>query len=58
MSYSGTIVTLQPIDYLIGPTQGDPSLCLSWPMALPPSSDGVDWKLGKITSVVYFNYNT
>ncbi|KAF8505186.1 aspartic peptidase domain-containing protein [Gautieria morchelliformis] len=45
-SFAGTNVTLQPQDYLIGPTRGDPTLCLSWPMALPPSSDGLDWHLG------------
>ncbi|EMD34064.1 hypothetical protein CERSUDRAFT_117574 [Gelatoporia subvermispora B] len=38
--------TLQPSDYLIGPASGDPDLCLSWPVALPPSSDGIDWQLG------------
>ncbi|KAF8589817.1 acid protease [Ramaria rubella] len=45
-SFAGTNVTLQPSDYLIGPTQGDPNLCLSWPIALPPSADGLDWHLG------------
>jgi len=38
--------TLQPSDYLIGPTSGDPNLCLTWPRALPPSSDGIDWQIG------------
>ncbi|CAL1716742.1 unnamed protein product [Somion occarium] len=37
---------LQPTDYLIGPAAGDPNLCLSWPRAQPPSSDGIDWQLG------------
>ncbi|KAI0077907.1 acid protease [Panus rudis PR-1116 ss-1] len=37
---------LQPTDFLIGPASGDPNLCLSWPRALPPSSDGIDWQLG------------
>lgn len=37
---------LQPTDYIIGPASGNPNLCLSWPKALPPSSDGVDWQLG------------
>ncbi|OCH95384.1 acid protease [Obba rivulosa] len=40
--------TLQPTDYLIGPASGDPDLCLSWPVALPPSSDGIDWQLGGV----------
>ncbi|KAI5989635.1 acid protease [Pisolithus orientalis] len=37
---------LQPTDYIIGPAASNPGLCLSWPKALPPSSDGVDWQLG------------
>lgn len=37
---------LQPTDYIIGPAASNPGLCLSWPRALPPSSDGVDWQLG------------
>ncbi|KAL4062199.1 aspartic peptidase domain-containing protein [Scleroderma yunnanense] len=37
---------LQPSDYIIGPASGNPNLCLSWPKALPPNSDGVDWQLG------------
>ena len=35
-----------PTDYLMGPASGNPNLCLSWPMALPPSSDGIDWQFG------------
>ncbi|KAN0092782.1 hypothetical protein V8E55_003566 [Tylopilus felleus] len=42
----GTAFVLQPTDYLIGPTEGDPSLCLSWPKASPPSANGIDWQLG------------
>ncbi|KAF8526310.1 acid protease, partial [Hysterangium stoloniferum] len=45
-TFAGTNVTLQPSDYIIGPTQGDPNLCLSWPVGVPPSSDGLDWHLG------------
>ncbi|KAF9237664.1 aspartic peptidase domain-containing protein [Melanogaster broomeanus] len=48
MSFSfgpGDTFVLQPTDYLIGPTSGNPDLCLSWPKASPPSSDGVDWQL-------------
>ncbi|KAI6133594.1 acid protease [Pisolithus croceorrhizus] len=37
---------LQPTDYIIGPASSSPGLCLSWPKASPPSSDGVDWQLG------------
>jgi len=38
--------TLLPSDYIIGPTAGDPALCLAWPKASPPSPDGIDWQLG------------
>ncbi|KAJ7227150.1 aspartic peptidase A1 [Mycena pura] len=38
--------TLEPTDYLIGPTSGDPAVCLSWPRALAPSGDGIDWQFG------------
>ncbi|KAH7927926.1 acid protease [Leucogyrophana mollusca] len=49
MSFSfgqGNTFVLQPSDYMIGPAAGNPELCLTWPKALPPSSDGVDWQLG------------
>ncbi|KAF9223433.1 acid protease [Gyrodon lividus] len=49
MSFSfgdGKSFFLQPTDYIIGPTEGNPDLCLSWPKASPPSSDGIDWQLG------------
>jgi len=42
----GNTFVLQPTDYLIGPTEGNPDLCLSWPKASPPSADGIDWQLG------------
>jgi len=38
--------TLQPTDYIIGPASGDPDLCLTWPRALSPNSDGIDWQMG------------
>ncbi|KAF7986478.1 hypothetical protein HWV62_31273 [Athelia sp. TMB] len=44
--FGGYNFTLQPSDYLIGATAGDPDYCLSWPMASPPSSDGIDWQFG------------
>jgi len=47
-TFGGQNFTLQPTDYLIGPASGDPDLCLSWPAALPPSSDGIDWQLGGV----------
>ncbi|TFK47833.1 acid protease [Heliocybe sulcata] len=44
--FGQTNFTLQPSDYIIGPTSGDPQLCLTWPRASAPSSDGIDWQLG------------
>jgi len=38
--------TLQPTDYLIGPTSADETLCLAWPRAVASSGDGIDWQLG------------
>jgi len=38
--------TLQPTDYIIGPTSGQDSLCLAWPRASVDIGDGVDWQLG------------
>ncbi|KAF5326666.1 hypothetical protein D9619_004251 [Psilocybe cf. subviscida] len=38
--------TILPSDYIIGVASGNPNLCLSWPMSLPPSSDGIDWQFG------------
>ncbi|KAI0313749.1 acid protease, partial [Amylostereum chailletii] len=38
--------TLLPSDYIIGPTSESPALCLSWPKATAPSSDGLDWQFG------------
>ncbi|KAH8831916.1 acid protease [Flagelloscypha sp. PMI_526] len=68
--YSGTIsfsfgkeeYVLQPTDYLIGPAEGNPNLCLSLPVALAPSADGIDWQLGgpflrKVYSVYSYGIN-
>lgn len=44
--YSGVSYDLQPYEYIIGPAAGNPNLCLSWPMAAPLSSDGIDWQIG------------
>ncbi|TCD61595.1 hypothetical protein EIP91_008181 [Steccherinum ochraceum] len=44
--FGGTTFALEPTDYLIGPIDSNPDLCLSWPRATAPSSDGVDWQLG------------
>ena len=38
--------TLLPSDYIIGPTSSVPELCLAWPKASAPSSDGIDWQIG------------
>ncbi|KAJ7494700.1 aspartic peptidase domain-containing protein [Mycena galericulata] len=38
--------TLEPTDYLIGPASGNPEVCLTWPKALSPSADGIDWQFG------------
>jgi len=38
--------TLEPTDYLIGPASGNPKTCLTWPRALSPSADGIDWQFG------------
>jgi len=38
--------TLLPEDYLIGPTSDNPNMCLSWPKAHQPQSDGIDWQFG------------
>lgn len=58
MPTSGTNVTLQPADFLIGPTEGDPNLCLSWPIAqIPPENDGIDWHFGKYIPS-YININS
>ncbi|PPQ69082.1 hypothetical protein CVT26_003557 [Gymnopilus dilepis] len=45
-TFGGRNYTLLPGDYIIGEAAGNPNLCLSWPMALPPSSDGIDWQMG------------
>ncbi|KAI0819099.1 acid protease [Irpex lacteus] len=44
--FGGKTYLLQPTDYLMGPVSGTPDLCLSWPRASLPSSDGIDWQLG------------
>ncbi|KJA26326.1 hypothetical protein HYPSUDRAFT_64051 [Hypholoma sublateritium FD-334 SS-4] len=38
--------TMLPTDYIIAQVAGTPNMCLSWPMSLPPSSDGIDWQMG------------
>ncbi|EIW57558.1 acid protease [Trametes versicolor FP-101664 SS1] len=45
-NFGGQDFVLQPTDYMIGPASGNPNLCLSWPRASNPSSDGIDWQLG------------
>ncbi|KAI0635942.1 acid protease [Trametes polyzona] len=62
-NFGGSDFVLQPTDYLIGPASGNPNLCLSWPRALPPSSDGIDWQFGSpflrtVYSIYSFGINT
>ncbi|KAJ8692390.1 hypothetical protein PTI98_009708 [Pleurotus ostreatus] len=45
-TFGGVSYDLQPYEYIIGPAAGNPNLCLSWPMAAPLSSDGIDWQIG------------
>ncbi|KAI0649100.1 acid protease [Trametes meyenii] len=63
LNFGGSDFVMQPTDYLIGPASGNPNLCLSWPRALPPSSDGIDWQLGSpflrtVYSIFSFGINT
>ncbi|KAI0001510.1 aspartic peptidase domain-containing protein [Russula compacta] len=46
ISFSERNYTLLPSDYIIGPTAGEPELCLTWPKASPPSPDAIDWQIG------------
>lgn len=45
-SSSGKRFTLTPKDYIIGEAVGNDGICLAWPVATPPSPDGIDWALG------------
>ncbi|KZW03653.1 acid protease [Exidia glandulosa HHB12029] len=45
-NFGGKRFSLGPEDYLIGEAQGNEGICLSWPVATPPSPDGIDWALG------------
>ncbi|KAJ6531759.1 aspartic peptidase domain-containing protein [Mycena capillaripes] len=45
-TFGSQAYTLEPTDYLIGPAAGNPKICLTWPRALPPSPDGIDWQFG------------
>ncbi|EJF64945.1 acid protease [Dichomitus squalens LYAD-421 SS1] len=62
-NFGGRDFVLQPTDYIIGPAAENPNLCLSWPRALPPSSDGIDWQFGSaflrtVYSIYSFGINT
>jgi len=46
LNFGGASFTLGPADYIIGEASGNPGTCLSWPVGLPPSSDGIDWQFG------------
>ncbi|KAI0787656.1 acid protease [Fomes fomentarius] len=57
-NFGGQDFILQPTDYIIGPASGNPNLCLAWPRANPPSSDGIDWQLGNpFLRTVYSIFN-
>ncbi|OJT11452.1 Pregnancy-associated glycoprotein 2 [Trametes pubescens] len=62
-NFGGQDFVLQPTDYIIGPASGNPNLCLSWPRAMQPSADGIDWQLGSpflrtVYSIYSFGINT
>ncbi|CAE6465155.1 unnamed protein product [Rhizoctonia solani] len=38
--------TLQPHDYIFARVLDPANMCLAWPRATAPSSDGIDWQLG------------
>ncbi|KAF8604261.1 acid protease [Ceratobasidium sp. AG-I] len=55
--------TLQPHDYIYARVQDPPNMCLAWPVATAPSSDGIDWQLGTpflrtVYSVFSYGINT
>jgi hypothetical protein len=43
---SGRAYVLQPSDYLIGRVSTNRKECLAWPVAQPPTGDGLSWTLG------------
>ncbi|KAJ6505971.1 aspartic peptidase A1 [Mycena vulgaris] len=55
--------SLEPTDYLIGPASGNPKVCLTWPRALSPSADAIDWQFGgpflrTVYSIFSYGINT
>ena len=52
----GQNFTLQPTDYMIGPTSGSPNMCLTWPRASKPTSDGIEWQLGTFCTAYLRTY--
>lgn len=45
-SFGGRDYVLQPSEWLIGRVSTNTQECLAWPVALPPSGDGIGWQLG------------
>ncbi|KAL7410223.1 aspartic peptidase domain-containing protein [Mrakia frigida] len=45
-SFGGRDYVLQPSDWIMGRVASVPSECFAWPVALPPSGDGIGWQLG------------
>ena len=57
----GRAIELQPSEWMIGKVVGT-TMCLAWPVVLPPSADGIDWQLGtpflrKVYSVFSYGIN-
>ncbi|KAH7106625.1 aspartic peptidase domain-containing protein [Auriculariales sp. MPI-PUGE-AT-0066] len=46
-NFGGKPFILQPADYIMGEATGNPGTCLSWPVAVPPGGDGLDWQFGQ-----------
>jgi len=45
-SFGGRDYVLQPSEWLVGRVSTNTQECLAWPVALPPSGDGIGWQLG------------
>ncbi|KAB5591909.1 Actin cytoskeleton-regulatory complex protein pan1 [Ceratobasidium theobromae] len=61
--YGSRNYTLQPHDYIFARVSDPPNMCLAWPRATSPSSDGIDWQLGtpflrSVYSVFSYGINT
>jgi hypothetical protein len=57
----GRVIELQPSEWMFGKVVGT-TMCLAWPVVLPPGADGIDWQLGtpflrKVYSVFSYGIN-